>query len=201
MNKWKELLVAAIATLVVDVARGAALAADLHAAPRPETAAENTESAVDYLRRLAVLGMIRATFNVIATEDIEAVLERAANAFGAGGPSEFDVARLDRDLLAEGSYYLVSLRYLAESGGAAWPSDRPEIAYTNDALVTLDSLQDRLIDAVNEEADPLPIFKEAQRILALSEGFLAIPVEMDRFKDRDAMVEQVLANHGPTART
>src|SRR5690606_2420898 len=123
-------------------------------------------------------------------------LERAAKTLGPAGPSESQLARLDRDLLAEGSYYLVSLRYLTEAGGAAWPGGRPESSYVFDALVTLDALLDRLIEAVNERADPLAIFVEGQRVLALTEGFLRVPPQLDRFGDRDAMVTRVLARHG-----
>lgn len=201
MSTLRALLCAVVAIVAIQLAPGLARAADLDVGPAPLPAAERAEAPADYLRRLAVLQMIRATFNVIATDEVEPELERVARTLSPAGPSESQLARLDRDLLAEGSYYLVSLRYLTESGGAAWPGDRPESSYAYDALVTLDALLDRLVEAVEARADPLAVFVEAQGVLALTEGYRSVPPRMDRFRDRDAMVKRVLARFGPTAST
>jgi hypothetical protein len=204
MGKWKIVL-AAIAALGFTAAMVPARAADLGAAPTisalADDAAARIEATEDYLRRRAVLLMIRATFNLLAREDVGRALEADAALIGARGPSEGELARLDRDLLAEGSYYLVSLRYLAELGGAAWPGDRPEIVYANDALVKLDTLQDELIEAVETRSDPLPVLVQAQDILALSEGFPQVPPRLEQFARRDAIVERAMAEHGPRTNT
>jgi hypothetical protein len=194
MGKLRMLLLAAMA---LPLALGPALpgtAADLGAG-RPLLAAPASAAATaDYLRRRAVLLMIRATFDLVADEEVPQLLAADLQRLEGNGPAEHELARLDRELLAEGSYYLVSLRYLAEVGGAVWPADRPESAYANDALVALEALQQRLIKAVNSRADPLPIFEQAQAILALSEGFVRVPADMDHFAGRDAIVAQLLAS-------
>ncbi|MDP1730130.1 MAG: hypothetical protein Q8L54_02925 [Devosia sp.] len=203
MGKWRMLLAAAVAALTCAAAIVPARAADmgLGAPPAiaavPGDAAARIAAAEDYLRRRAVLLLIRATFNLLADDEVPRALEADAARIGANGPGEGELARLDRDLLAEGSYYLVSLRYLAELGGAAWPGDRPESSYANDALVRLDVLQDQLLEAVETRSDPLPIFAQAQDIMALSEGFAKVPARLERFARRDAIVERVLAGHGP----
>jgi len=195
MGSWRMLLAAAIAAQCCVVLALPIRAADLRAGPPAFLAEDAGEAAEDYLRRRAVLLMIRATFDLLLDEDVPRELAADITRIGAAGPSEGQSALLDRDLLAEGSYYLVSLRYLAETGGAVWPGDRPESSYTNDALVMLDGLQDRLIDAINERTDPLPIFEEAQTILALTEGFSRVPASLDHFGGRDSIVEEVLADH------
>lgn len=206
MGKLSPLLVVWIVTGVVLPAPFPVAAADPGAgAPppisAPDEAAIGSEALDDYLRRRAVLLMIRSTFNLLLPADVPRVLAADVRRIGAAGPSEEESLQLDNDLLAEGSYYLVSLRYLAETGGAVWPSDRPESSYANDSLVELDALQDQLIEAIEQRADPLPILQEAQAILALTEGFTKTPASLDRFADRDAIIEDVLAKHGPRTKT
>ncbi len=179
---------------------GVSLAADLGAGAvtAPVTAVHDE---TDYLERYAVLMMIRSTFNVVDHDVIEDELASETRRLGAGGPSDFDQATLDRDLLMEGGYYLVSLRYLTQLGGAIWPDDKPEATYANDALVTLDALEQRLIDAVAERADPLPIFQDAQKLLVLTEGLTEVEPQNDRFAGRDTLVETAITDFGPRSST
>lgn len=176
------------------------LAADLGAgtgvAPVTETYDE-----IAYLRRQAVLLMIRSTFDVVDYELLEDELASEVRRLGARGPTDNDVAALDRNLLMEGGYYLVSLRYLTMLGGAIWPGDKSEAVYANDTLVKLDTLEQELVEAVASRADPLPIFEEAQRLLVLTEGLTEVEPENDRFASRDAMVDQALADYGPRSST
>jgi hypothetical protein len=174
------------------------LAADM-TMPTPGAAVTTGEAVAaleSHLKRQAVLLMIRASFDVVQYDTVPDILAAEARRLGAGGPSEHDLARLDRDLLAEGSYYLVSLRYLAATGGAIWPADRPERFYVNDALVRLEALQEQLIEAVEARADPLPILKEAQAIHGLTEGLAEVPEALDYFGRRDVIVEEALATDG-----
>ena len=197
MGKPQVLLAAAIAALSCVAAVIPARAADMGAgAPPavgvPSDSKSRVETAAGYLRRRAVLLMIRATFDLLRDEDVPGALAADSARIGAAGPSEEEAARLDRDLLAEGSYYLVSLKYLAEAGGAVWPDDRPERSYASAALVALDALQDRLIAAVHARTDPLSIFEQAQDILALTEGYIDVPAALDHFAGRDLIVERIL---------
>jgi hypothetical protein len=203
----KLLLALAISLPLLATARSP-LAADMGASEPGAAATAGEAEPVDavaaldaYLRRHAVLLMIRASFDVVPHGQVVDELAAEARRLGANGPSEHDLARLDRDLLAEGSYYLVSLRYLATVGGAIWPADRPERFYVNDALVRLEALQERLIEAVETRADPLPVLSEAQAIHALTEGLAEVPEELDYFARRDAIVEEALVTDGPRADT
>ena len=203
----KLLLALAISLPLLLAARGP-LAADMAVPPAPAAAAAEAAEPADavaaldaYLKRQAVLLMIRASFDVVPHNEVPDELAAEARRLGANGPSDHDLERLDRDLLAEGSYYLVSLRYLAALGGAIWPADRPERFYVNDALVRLEALQQRLIEAVAVRTDPLPILTEAQAIHAWTEGLAEVPEDLDYFARRDAIVEQVLATDGPRTST
>jgi len=78
-------------------------------------------------------------------------------------------------LLAEGSYYLTSLTYLIQAGGAVFPDDKPEPAYAADTLVRLDALQRQLADGIEAGEDVSGVLVEAERIRALTEGYAVPP--------------------------
>ena len=181
---------------------GTGLAADMGVTPpvpmaRPAEAGDTA----GFARRKAVLLLIRQNFSLLDAADVLQELALDVTRVGSAGPSEDERAALDDALLAEGSYYLVSLRYLVLAGGAAWPSDRASSAYENDALVQLDALQEQLFEAVATRADPLPVFIEAQQIWAQTEGLAEIPEDLDLFGQRDALVEDVLPEDAGAART
>ena len=174
-------------------------AADLGAAPAAP--AESAASIDDYLAKLTVLYQIRAHFGVISFDDVGERLDESVRALGPDGPAAPAMDRLDRDLLAEGSYYVVSLLYLIQAGGAAWPEDRPASSYANDALVQLDQLQDALIDATARGEDPLAVLEGVNLINAWTEGFATIPPHLDSFADRDALAAAALAGYDARAAT
>jgi hypothetical protein len=180
---------------------GAIPAADLAVMPPAPVVRPSVIAISDFQRREAVALLIRETFNLINTDEVLRQLTSATRRLGTSGPTEADHVALDRALLAEGSYYLVSLRYLIQAGGAAWPADRPARFYENDALVRLDALQERLFEAVETRADPLPIFLEGQAIWALTDGYEQVPEQLDVFGHRDALVEAAMARAIPRAKT
>jgi hypothetical protein len=180
----------------------AAYAADILPPPTPDRPTELVEETTRaYLENRAVLLSIRATFNVLDPGEIEPALVAELGQMASTGPSQAQLDELNLNLLTEGSYYLVSLEYLVRAGGAAWPSDRPGSHYDNDALVLLDGLKRRLVDAVDAGADTLPIFIEAQRIMALTNGEKGVPPGDDLFGRRDAMVKRALKQAAPWTRT
>jgi hypothetical protein len=199
VRRWTALLfAAALATPGVTLAPSKA--ADIATGSPPAVTIDDAQAATEaYLRRRAVLLMIRSTFDVIAGEEVPAILVADLEALGTDGPSDAELAILDRDLLAEGSYYIVALRYLIGFGGAAWPGDRPETSYVNDALVRLDALQDNLVAAIAQRADPLPLLLAVEQIRGLTEGFEQLPADMKRFEGRDELVRNVIAENGPWA--
>jgi hypothetical protein len=168
-----------------------AQAADMPAAPPPDTAApaDRLAATASYLDRRAALLLIRAAFNVIAREDVREILEDDAVRLSLSAPAETDEQRLDLELLSEGSYFIVSLRYLIEAGGAAWPGDRTEGAYAFDALVLLDALRAKLFDNVGARSDPLPLLEAVEQIHWQTEGFAEVPAGASRFAARDELVD------------
>lgn len=198
----RALLAKLLVALALLVVVPAASAADILPPAPPERPVELAEQATTtYLGQLAVLLMIRTTFSVLDGDDIEPILIGDLKQMTAAGPSQPQLDELELNLLTEGSYYLVSLEYLVRAGGAAWPEDRPAANYDNDALVQLDALKRSLRDIVATQSDPLPIFVEAQRIMALTNGEKEVPPGDDLFGRRDAMVQRALKQAAPWTRT
>ena len=146
-----------------------------YAPPPPRSASDARQALLSYVNDKAVLLLIRASFNVLPDSAIVPSLEDDLKRIGAKGPTEKDLIELDNDLTAESSYYLVSLRYAIEAGGAAWPKDRPEKSYEADSLARLQTLQDQLLADITSGADPLPVLAAAQSIWALTNGLVAVP--------------------------
>jgi hypothetical protein len=187
-----------IATILT-VAAGSA--ADLPRNDEPRDIEAARQAVTRYLSNRALLLMVRSTFDVIEKDEIELELVADAERLTAAGPSGEEMAVLDRELLAEASYYVVSLKYLTLVRGAVWPEDRPETAYANDALMRLDALQEELQADILSGIDPLPVLESAQDLLLLSEGLKETPPHRDVFAGRDDLIRSVLDQHGPWARS
>jgi hypothetical protein len=173
-----------------------AVAADVPARPVQASPELAQEAARHYVSQRAVLFMIRATYGVISSTDVPALLAADVRAVGTAGPTERDTAELRRDLIAEGSYFLISLRYLAESGGANWPGDRAEAMYSSDATVTVDTLLDHLFDAVDAGEDVLPIMQQVDELYFLTEGVHRVEGDLDHFAGRDELVDDAFLRAG-----
>jgi hypothetical protein len=139
-----------------------------------------------------VLLEIRATLTLFPQDEVAARLQEGLRAVSTDGPSAEESARLDQQLLAEGSYYIVSLQYLVEAGGAAWPTDRSASSYDNDARAELAELQTELFATVAARRDPLPLLQRVQQINALTEGSPEGLEAGDFFAGRDAVVADAL---------
>lgn len=174
-------------------------AADRAPQPPPRSVSEARQSLLAYVDAKAVLLLIRANFNVLPEAQIVPSLEDDLKRIGARGPTLKDQVELDNDLTAEASYYLVSLRYTIEAGGAAWPKDRSEKSYEADGLARLETLQDQLLADVASGSDPLPVLAAAQSIWALTNGMVAVPSDGDLFAKRDGLVQAALKTAAPWA--
>lgn len=182
---------AAIGALLFALLSSAAIPADLGSTPNVTVEApRDAEALHGALSRYLTLQMIRATFDVISRDDLESALRDRLAFWGNRPPAEPALADLDRQLLAEASYYLVSLQYLVEVGGAAFPTDRPESVYANDTLIRLEGLQRELPRRVAAREDIAPLMLEAEKIRALTEGYADIPDEFGIF----SALENVLAS-------
>jgi hypothetical protein len=169
----------------------------LHAGDLGPTPSEESVPAAVPLRealsRYLSLEMIRATFEVIPRDDLGAVLEDQAARWSIAAPSAAALADLDQQLLTEASYYLVSLSYLVQVGGAVFPGDRAEMVYANDTISKLDDLRRQLVDAIEDGGDVLPVLIEVERIRALTEGYSEVPADFGVFTDHNALLDQVLS--------
>jgi hypothetical protein len=191
LNRARNFLVTFLLTFACFCA--AAVAADLGGGGTPPAADGAPQATRHYLENRTTLLMVRATFDVVDREDIEADIVAEARRIGTDGPSLEAMAALDRTLLAETSYFIVSLRYLTLVGGAVWPPDKPETTYDNDALILLDQLEADADEAIATGADPLPVLQRVQQLWLLSEGLTTAPQGRDVFAGRDEIVAAALA--------
>lgn len=166
-------------------------AADLGPTPSEETAPA-TLPLREALSRYLSLEMIRVTFDVLPREDLEAALTEQALRWGKAAPSAEALTELDQQLLSEASYYLVSLSYLVQVGGAAFPADRSETVYANDTISELVDLRRQLFEAIETGGDVLPVLVEAERLRALTEGYVSPPEDFGVFAEHEALLDSVL---------
>ncbi len=169
----------------------ATAAADLGVAPPLTTEKASDQGVETALSRYLALEMVRATFDVISPEEIKDRLEEELRRWGGVSPSPEATEEIDRQLLAEASYYLVSLSYVVQVGGAAFPDDKSETSYANDTLVRIDSLQRQLVEAIAGGGDIFPILTEAEAIRALTEGYRSVPANFGVFSEYPAILAEV----------
>lgn len=155
------------------------------------------EALSEYLNLL----MIRATFDVVDKADLEARLADELRVWGGKAPDPAARADLDRQLLAEASYYIVSLSYTVQVGGAAFPDDKADMVYANDTIVELDDLQRQLADTVVAGGDTLPILVRVEEIRALTEGSALMADDTGVFKDHAAILDRVIETAAQGTRT
>ncbi len=166
-------------------------AADLGPAPSVETT-PTTLTLREALSRYLSLEMIRATFEVVPRDELGAALEEQATRWSNVAPPAAAMADLDEQLLTEASYYLVSLSYLVQVGGAVFPGDRAEMVYANDTIAKLDDLRRQLVEAIESGGDVLPVLVEVERIRALTEGYNAVPKDFGIFTGHGALLDAAM---------
>lgn len=192
---FKLISLAALALLVSLPPAAGASAADL--GPAPAAAGIAVPIGLrDALSRYLSLEMIRATFDVIPRDELDARLEEEALRWGKSAPSPEAMADIDQQLLAEASYYITSLSYVVQVGGAVFPDDKAEPVYANDTIERLESLRRELFAAIEDGGEVLPILAEVERIKALTEGNVAVPEDEGLFSRHDAVLDDVLARIG-----
>lgn len=191
LNTLRPLLI--VFLLVPAISPAPSPAADLRVEQPEAPPSDIADVSRRYLENQALLLMIRSTFDVVERDSVGDTLKASARQLGKNGPSEDETNALDRTLLSEASYFIVSLRYTTLVGGAVWPSDKPESTYINDTLVLLDGLERDLETAIETGEDALPILKTVQQLWLLSEGLKEVPPERDMFEGRDALVGAALA--------
>ncbi len=146
------------------------------------------------LERSAALYLIRASFDVMSVDDILAILETDAAELTKNGPQPEVAAALTEALTAEGSYAIVSLRYLISAGSANWPTDRDAGDYEKDALEKLADIQHQWLADVQSGSDLRPLLLGIDQINAETEGHKDLPASLDRFGALDQLVEAAIAS-------
>lgn len=203
--RWKTgvvvLLLALVAAEISHV-----LAADIASPPPVAEGSKWTAEAVaseieNYITRRAALLALRAKFDVVMVEDIPGALEMDLQSLAGAAPSSWLQSALDRELLSEISYFAVSLKYLIESGGALWPTDRSESSYVNDALVEVGAAVEALPEVIENREDPLSLLDRLERIYWRTEGYSEIPPGQDHFGEVPSVIEQALKAFGPQSST
>lgn len=167
---------------------GFARAADL---PKPILPA--TELTVEQaLMERAVLFLIREKFDVLSPEDVTDLLAADAKSMSAAGIQADEEAAIQRQLVAEGSYFIVSLQYLIGVGGANWPTDKSASSYDTAASQTLADLQVSWLAAVASHGDLLSIMRQVDTIDAQTDGQPAATGTYDHFGAAEAIVKAAL---------
>jgi hypothetical protein len=136
--------------------------------------------------------MIRSMFDVLAADRVAPEFTAKAAGWGRGGPNADEQAALDSALLGEAGYFITSIRYTVEVGGAVFPGDRSEQSYANDTIIQLTALQQQLVDAINAHQPIHPIVFEAQRLYALTSGETEVPAGQDKFASHETLLNTVL---------
>jgi hypothetical protein len=192
MLKFLSLLSCLLMLTVGQISTLSATAADLRVAPSQGNAVVSEDQRHAAISNYLTLLLIRATFDVVALEDVEGLLRRQLDIWGQAGPSPDEIAFVNRMLLAEGSYYLVSLTYLIKVGGAAFPADRPDANYQNDALVELDSLRSELISRTLGGEDALDLMARAEGVRALTEAQSVVSPELSIISRHDEILAMAM---------
>lgn len=168
-------------------------AADLPSEPKIEVQPSDEAAIETYVKGRAILHIIRATFDVEEGDGLARLIKADVDQSREAGVSAADVEQLKIDLLAEGSYFIVGLKYLVLAGFPAWPADKSEATYAADTLAILDPLAAQLHESIDDGADPLPVFLAAQKVYWWTEGSLE-PIDWRAaFDKRDALVDAALA--------
>jgi hypothetical protein len=183
---FRSLLISTLAALLLLNGPPAA-AADL-AVPQHIDASALRRS----LERDAALYLLRAAFQLLDQSTVPGLLLADGHRMQIKGEDAEFNAELNENLLAEGSYYIVSLKYLVTVGGANWPTDRSADSYDVQALEALEGLQHRWIAAVSDGSDLAPLLVEVDRINSWTEGLSTLTGKLDHFATVDELVDQAM---------
>lgn len=149
------------------------------------------------IERLSILYLIRASFDVMDPEALSEQLATDLRGLELGGLGDATNTALEESLMAEGSYYITSLRYLIEAGGANWPSDKAASTYDRESLETLAALQHEWLIAVVSDGDLYSLALAADQLNALTEGYLDVPPHLDHFSQYHRLVHATMAKARP----
>jgi hypothetical protein len=147
-----------------------------------------------YLSRRAVIYEIRRSFDVITEEEMTDALRGDASSALASGVTKEALAQTEDDLLAEGGYFIVSLRYLVISGFPAWPEDRPASTYKLDSLAILGPLLRQFRSSIDEGSDGAGVLSSAAQVYWWTEGEREVRGERANFDNIDARVSNAIEN-------
>jgi hypothetical protein len=166
--------------------------ADLGSQP-VDPGVSNEATVRSYLSRRAVIYEIRRSFDVITEDEMTEALHADAAEALASGVTEETLADTEDDLLGEGSYFIVSLRYLVISGFPAWPEDRSANTYKLDSLAILAPLLRQLRTSIEAGSEASDVLASAAQVYWWTEGQRQPRAEKANF-DIDARVSDAIAD-------
>lgn len=151
------------------------------------------------VREEAILYDLRAAFDVVDPVDIPGLLRDDARQFAAAGVDAAKQSRLRNDLLAEGSYYIVSLAYLISGGGPNWPADKAGSVYATEAMALLATLREQWLDVTRrgepedgDAAQMLKILRQVDQVNAWTDGQTGVTPDLDHFADTELLAGQAV---------
>jgi hypothetical protein len=165
--------------------------ADLGSQP-VDPGVSNEATVLSYLSRRAVIYEIRRSFDVITEDEMTDALQADAADALASGIAEEAVAETEDELLGEGSYFIVSLRYLVISGFPAWPEDRSANTYKLDSLAILAPLLRQLRTSIEAGGEASDVLTSAAQVYWWTEGERQPRAEKANFDHIDSRVSEAI---------
>ena len=166
-----------------------AIAADMAVAPPVDSVPVSVQTPRDYVEGRALLHLIRATFDVEPLASVKDLVAADAADAIANGVTEQQTRQLQTELVTEGGYFLISLRYLIDAGFPNWPEARSATSYERDARMLLEPLPEQLLATVLANEDPIAIFDTAGQVYWWTEGADESLDGRADFSQRDALVD------------
>lgn len=147
--------------------------------------------------RFALLMLVRAHFEVADASAVPGELVRRLGLWRDPDQLVADAARIDRALVAEGSYFITSVAYTIRAGGAIFPEGSDDTVLAAETLAELDALRDELLAGVSAGDDVTAVLRRTLEIWVLTGG---TPTEgPNPFAGVAALVERALSAQGGTA--
>ncbi len=145
--------------------------------------------------RLILLTLTRVRFDILPANAVMAGLKRRISGWSDPDVLVADAAMIDRDLLAEGCYFLTSIAYTIRAGGAVFPPGENEADAAANTLADLAALRDQLMAGIVTGDDLSPVFRRAESLWTLTGGMA--PDTGNPFDRYESLLAAILGTEKP----